>query len=82
MMVSWFMSGDWRLQVSLLFAANLVARPQGFNYDMGTISVASACLVWAAVENGWRLGEIVIVVACWQSPLIVMPLGRRWRRCF
>jgi len=68
-------SGDWRLQVSLLFAANLVAGPKGSNYDMGMISVASIYLVWAAVENGRRRGKMGIVAACWQLPLIVMPLN-------
>lgn len=67
--------GAWRLQVSLLFVATLVASPQGFNYDMGLISVAAICLAWAAVENGWRRGEIAILAACWSLPLIVMPLN-------
>jgi hypothetical protein len=67
--------GDWRLQVSLLFVATLVASPQGFNYDMTMISVASICLVWAAIETGWRGGELLVIAACWQLPLIVMPLN-------
>jgi len=67
--------GDWRLQVSLLFVATLVARPQGFNYDMGLVSVALICLVWAAHENGWRRGELAIITACWILPLVMMPLN-------
>jgi hypothetical protein len=67
--------GNWRMQVSLLFVATLVASPQGFNYDMGLVSVALICLVWAASENGWRRGELAIITACWVLPLIVMPLN-------
>jgi hypothetical protein len=67
--------GNWRLQVSLLFVATLVASPQGFNYDMGLVSVALLCLVWAAMENGWRRGEFAIVTSCWILPLVMMPLN-------
>ncbi len=68
-------TGAWRLRVSLLLVATLVASPQGFNYDMGLVSVALICLARAAIENGCRRGELAIITACWILPLAMMPLN-------
>ena len=67
--------GEWRLKVALLFVATLVASPQGFNYDMGLVSVALICLTGLAIKAGWQRGEFIIVALCWILPLIVMPLN-------
>ena len=67
--------GEWHLKVSLLFVATLVASPQGFNYDMGLVSVALVCLAGLAFESGWRRGELSIAACCWILPLIMMPLN-------
>ncbi len=67
--------GEWHLKIALLFVATLVASPQGFNYDMGLISVALICLTSLALRAGWRRGEFIIVALCWVLPLVVMPLN-------
>ena len=67
--------GDWRLKVSLLFVATFLASPQGFNYDLGLVSVSALCLGAAAMEHGWRRGEFTAAALCWTLPLTVMPLN-------
>jgi hypothetical protein len=66
---------DWRLKVAILFVATFVASPQGFNYDMGLVSVAILCLVVAALRTGWRRGEFIVIALCWVLPLTMMPLN-------
>jgi len=66
---------DWRLRVSLLFVATFAASPQGFNYDMGLISIPLICLSVDAMKTGWRRGEFITVAFCWTLPVLMMPLN-------
>lgn len=66
---------NWRLRVSLLFVATFATSPQGFNYDMGLVSIALICLTVDALKTGWRRGEFIFVGLCWILPVIVMPLN-------
>ena len=68
-------AGDWRLKVALLFVATFAASPQGFNYDMGLVSVAAICLASVAMDQGWRRGEFIVAAMCWILPLTMMPLN-------
>ena len=67
--------GEWHLQIALLFVATLAASPQGFNYDIGLISVVLICLISLARHADWRRGEFIIVALCWVLPLVVMSLS-------
>ncbi len=67
--------GEWWLKVSLLFTAAFVASPQGFNYDMGLVSIALICLGAAAVKSGWARGEFIVAALVWILPLTMMPLN-------
>ncbi|MDP6342735.1 MAG: glycosyltransferase family 87 protein [Alphaproteobacteria bacterium] len=63
---------DWRLRVSVLLVAALVASPLAASHDLAYATVALGCLTTLAVADGWRRGEMLTAAVAWTLPIAAM----------
>ena len=61
------------LQISVVLAATTLAAPHIIGYDAVMLAIAASLLFCRILEEPARLGESIIIVAAWLSPLVNPP---------
>jgi hypothetical protein len=71
--VVWRSKADDRLKAALLMAANLIATPYAFDYDMVVLGPALAFALSYGLEQGFRPYEKSALALIWLMPLSARP---------
>ncbi len=56
-------------RATTLACAALLATPFAFDYDLAVLGLPIAFLGWQGAREGWRPGDVALLVAAWVAPL-------------
>jgi hypothetical protein len=76
-LVVWRRASPLYLRASVLVVATLLFTPHAFEYDLLLLGLPLAWMAWEGLQNGWRKGDLLMLLLVWLSPSLDQ-LSVRW----